>query len=120
MLKELLWRFMVIPALMLMRMVFMIMAFYLRTTGNIVWKGVVEPRPIPGLSSPGTLYTKFIDDNTKTISSRADFEWQINETHMAKTGLEIIKHNIKKNQLENFLSVDEKRRVKYFKPVSTI
>jgi len=83
-------------------------------------ESVEEPRSIPNYLPPGTLYNKFIDDNTKTISSRADFEWQINDTHMAKTGLEIIKHTIKKNQLENFLNIDEKRRVKFLNSIYDI
>lgn len=68
------------------------------------------PRTIPGFNPPGTIYSNFIDDKTTTVNFRGDFEWQINQTHLGKTGLEIIKHNIKKNQLQNFLSIYEDRR----------
>lgn len=75
------------------------------------------PRSIPGFRAPGTIYTNFIDDTTTTLSARGDFEWQINDTHLAKTGLEIIKHHIKKNQLQSFLSIDEKRRGDYLRSI---
>ena len=88
------------------------------------WKfrleSVEEPRSIPGYLPPGYIYNAFIDDTTKILSGRADFEWQINETHMAKTGLEIIKHNINKNQLEDYLNIDEKRRVAYLNSIFDI
>lgn len=66
---------------------------------------VENPRGIPGFSAPGSIYQFFIDDKTTSVNARADFEWQVNETHLAKTGLEIIKHHIKKNQLQNFLTI---------------
>jgi len=71
---------------------------------------VENPRTITGFVAPGTIYSNFVDDLTSTINGRADFEWQINETHLAKTGLEVIKHQIEKNQLQNFLNVYEDRR----------
>ncbi|MEN6445630.1 MAG: carboxypeptidase regulatory-like domain-containing protein [Candidatus Cloacimonas sp.] len=80
-------------------------------------ESVEEPRNIPGYNPPGTIYGRFIDDTTDILSARADFEWQINDTHMAKTGLEIIKHNIKKNQLENYLKIDDKRRTNYLNSI---
>ncbi|MDY0151664.1 MAG: TonB-dependent receptor [Candidatus Cloacimonas sp.] len=80
-------------------------------------ESVEFPRPIPGFKAPGTIYTSFIDDTTTTLSARADFEWQLNDTHLAKSGLEIIKHSIKKNQLQDFLSVDDKRRGDYLRSV---
>ncbi len=78
---------------------------------------VLEPRPVPYFRAPGSIYNEFVDDTTQTISTRADFEWQANETHMAKTGLEIIKYKIKKNQLAGFLSIDDKRRGDYLRSV---
>ncbi len=71
---------------------------------------VEDPRRITGFSAPGSIYTNFVDDMTTTINGRADFEWQVNDTHLAKTGIEIIKHAIEKNQLQNFLSIYEDRR----------
>lgn len=74
---------------------------------------VEDPRGLPGFSAPGTIYSNFIDDQTSTISARADLEWQANDIHLAKTGLEVIKHHIKKDQLQNFLTVYEDRRTAY-------
>jgi len=71
--------------------------------------GLEDPRSIPGFLPPGTIYPYFVNDVTTILSGRADFEWQINETHLAKTGLELIKHNIKKDQLQNFLNVYQDR-----------
>jgi hypothetical protein len=71
--------------------------------------GLEDPRTIPGFLPPGTIYQYFVDDVTTILSGRADFEWQLNETHLAKTGLELIKHNIKKNQLQNFLNIYQDR-----------
>ncbi|MGC9361615.1 MAG: TonB-dependent receptor, partial [Candidatus Syntrophosphaera sp.] len=70
---------------------------------------VEDPRTITGFNAPGSIYQFFVDDVTTIISGRADFEYQVNDTHLAKTGLEIIKHNIQKNQLQNFLTVYEDR-----------
>jgi len=79
-----------------------------------------DPRPIPGFNPPGTIYTNFIDDQTTTMNFRSDFEWQINQTHLAKTGVEIISHNIEKNQLQNFLSIYEDRRQAYLRSIYTL
>lgn len=76
-------------------------------------ESVADPRPIPGFYAPGYIYGSFVDDTTTTISARGDFEWQINDTHLAKTGLEVIKHHIKKNQLEDYLEVDPVRYNQY-------
>ncbi len=70
---------------------------------------VEDPRAVTGFAAPGSIYQYFVDDKTTTLNGRADFEWQINDTHMAKTGLEVIKHIIKKNQLQNFLTIYEDR-----------
>ncbi|PKN73595.1 MAG: hypothetical protein CVU50_02450 [Candidatus Cloacimonetes bacterium HGW-Cloacimonetes-3] len=80
-------------------------------------QGLEVPRAITGFKAPGTIYTSFVDDQTSTISARGDFEWQINETHLGKTGLEIIKHSIKKNQLQSFLTIYEDRRQNYLRSV---
>lgn len=84
---------------------------------EILWtyriQGVEEPRNVVGFRPPGAIYTTFIDDRTSTTSAKADFEWQINDIHQAKTGIEIIKHNIKKDQKFNFLTIYEDRRKAY-------
>jgi len=70
---------------------------------------VEDPRMVTGFTPPGYIYQFFQDDITTSASARADFEWQVNETHLAKTGLELIKHSIKKDQLQNFLNIYEDR-----------
>jgi len=75
------------------------------------------PRGIPGFAAPGSIYSNFINDTTTTVNMRADFEWQINETHLAKTGLEVISHDIQKNQLQNFLTVYEDRRQNFLRSI---
>ncbi len=71
---------------------------------------VEDPRGVVGFRPPGTIYSNFIDDKTTSLNARADFEWQANDTHLAKTGLEVIRHVIEKNQLQNFLGIYEDRR----------
>ncbi|NMD12721.1 MAG: TonB-dependent receptor [Candidatus Cloacimonetes bacterium] len=71
--------------------------------------GVEIARGIPGFVAPGTIYDNFVDDRTTSINTRADFEWQLDEKHLAKTGLEVIKHHIKKNQLQDFLTIYQDR-----------
>jgi len=82
--------------------------------------GVENTRNIPGFNAPGTIYNNFIDDKTVTVSGRADFEWQINEIHLAKTGLELISHRIKKDQLQNFLTIYDDRRQAYLEGIYNI
>lgn len=79
-----------------------------------------NPRTVPGFNPPGTIYQNFIDDNTTTVNFRTDFEWQVNQTHLAKTGFEVISNNIKKNQLNNFLTIYEDRRQAYLRSIYDI
>ncbi len=79
-----------------------------------------DTRPIPGFLAPGSIYTSFIDDKTTTMNFRSDFEWQASQTHLAKTGLEIISHDIQKNQLQSFLTFYEDRRQAYLLDIYTI
>jgi outer membrane receptor protein involved in Fe transport len=84
---------------------------------EVLWlyriQGVEDARGIPGFVPPGTIYSTFIDDKTASTQFKADFEWQVNEIHQAKSGIEIINHSIKKDQIFNFLSVYEDRRKAY-------
>jgi outer membrane receptor protein involved in Fe transport len=73
-------------------------------------QGVENPRNVEGFRAPGTIYPNYINDQTSTINARADFEWQVNDIHQAKSGIELIKHNIKKDQVFNFLTIYEDRR----------
>jgi len=78
---------------------------------------VENPRVVSGFSAPGTIYSNFVDDITNTFSARADFEWQASDIHLAKSGIEIIKHRIKKNQLQNFLTIYDDRRQDYLRGI---
>ncbi len=83
-------------------------------------QGVENPRNVEGFVAPGTIYTTFIDDQTSTLSGRADFEYQVNDIHQAKSGFELIKHSIKKDQIFNFLTVYEDRRQAYLNGIYNI
>lgn len=71
--------------------------------------GVEDPRSVIGFVAPGSIYDNFVDDVSSQTNVRADFEYQINDIHLAKTGVEVIKHSIKKNQLQSFLTIYEDR-----------
>jgi len=71
--------------------------------------GVEDPRAVSGFVAPGSIYDNFVDDVSSQTNVRADFEYQINDIHLAKTGFEVISHNIKKNQLQSFLTIYEDR-----------
>ncbi len=71
--------------------------------------GVEDPRGVIGFVAPGSIYDNFVDDVSSQTNVRADFEYQINDIHLAKTGVEVIKHSIKKNQLQSFLTIYEDR-----------
>ena len=71
--------------------------------------GVEEPRGLSGFVAPGSIYDNFVDDVSSQTNVRADFEYQISDIHLAKTGFEVIKHSIKKNQLQSFLTIYEDR-----------
>ena len=64
-------------------------------------------------NEPGSIYGAYFDDENRTISLRSDFEYQVNEVHGLKTGLEIIKHKIKKDRLFNPWVVDAFRHNAY-------
>jgi outer membrane receptor protein involved in Fe transport len=83
-------------------------------------QGVENPRYVEGFVPPGSIYTTFIDDQTSILTARADFEWQVNDIHQTKTGFELIKHSIKKDQIFNFLTVYEDRRQAYLKEIYNI
>jgi outer membrane receptor protein involved in Fe transport len=68
-----------------------------------------DPLSIPNFNAPGTIWANFIDDNTKAVNFRTDYEYQLNEIVGFKSGFEAIKYTIKKNQLTGFLSKNTKR-----------
>ncbi|MDN5354522.1 MAG: hypothetical protein PWQ09_1278 [Candidatus Cloacimonadota bacterium] len=71
----------------------------------------------PYFAAPGTIYPNNIDDETQTFSFRSDFEYQYNQIHGFKTGIEIIKHDIRKNRQYNPWDIDAFRYDEYLKAV---
>ena len=77
-----------------------------------------DPQDVGGyFNEPGSIYGAYYDDENQTISLRSDFEYQVNEVHGLKTGLEIIKHKIKKDRLFNPWVVDDYRYDAYLDEV---
>lgn len=62
---------------------------------------------------PGSIYGFFQDDENNILTLRSDFEYQLNQIHGLKTGFELIKHYIKKNQVLSPWRVDETRYQEY-------
>ncbi len=58
---------------------------------------------------PGTVWGTYIDDSNQMIQLRTDVEYQANETHGLKSGFELIKHTIEKDQWRNPWDLSENR-----------
>ncbi|MCK5051506.1 MAG: TonB-dependent receptor [Candidatus Cloacimonetes bacterium] len=58
---------------------------------------------------PGTVWGTYIDDSNEMLQLRSDVEYQANETHGLKTGFEVIRHTIKKDQWRNPWDLSEGR-----------
>ena len=70
---------------------------------NYIWKyddGTGETINIP-FTIPGSVWGTYIDDSNQMIQFRSDVEYQVNETHGLKSGFEMIKHKIEKDQWRN-------------------
>ena len=97
--------------------------FFNRYPGSSEWTynigGLQDPRSISGTVSsfraPGTIWDNFIDDESAQYSFRGDYEHQISQIVGMKTGLEVIQHDIQKNQLGGFLSRYEERFQNYLR-----
>ena len=76
-----------------------------------------DPPTIPGFRAPGYIYTNFVDDRTTSINLRGDVEWAIDKINSAKTGFELTKYIIEKNQIENFTTIYNDRRDAYLKSI---
>jgi len=77
--------------------------------------GLAEPRNISGFRPPGTIWDNFIDDESAQYSFRGDYEYQISQIVGMKTGLEVIHHDIRKNQLGGFLTRYEERFLSFLR-----
>jgi outer membrane receptor protein involved in Fe transport len=73
--------------------------FYDSSQWNYRVFGSESPRSIVGFRQPGSYYTQFIDDQTTTMTLRADFEYQLNVINNIKSGFEITRHEITKDRL---------------------
>ncbi|MBC8416228.1 MAG: TonB-dependent receptor [Candidatus Cloacimonetes bacterium] len=62
---------------------------------------------------PGTVWGTYIDDENQVYQLRSDVEYQVNETHGLKSGFEVIKHHIKKDQWRNPWDLSDARYEDY-------
>ncbi len=67
------------------------------------WKytvlGSTDELNIPTYQAPGTIYSETFNDVTENLQFRADFEYQYNDIHGFKTGLEIQQHWLEKDRI---------------------
>ncbi len=82
--------------------------------------GLTDPRPVLNFAAPGTIFTTYQDDQTRVYTLRTDFEYQYNEIHGFKTGIEVIKNHIKKNTLASFTSIDANRWDNYLREYGVV
>jgi outer membrane receptor protein involved in Fe transport len=79
-----------------------------------------EPRFIQNFRAPGTIWDNLVDDISRQYSMRADFEYQVSQIVSAKTGFEIIQHDIQKNQLQGFTRVYDNREDMFLQGLTPI
>lgn len=77
-----------------------------------------QERSVPGFIRPGNIYQFHQDDDHTMYALRADLEYHPNEIHALKTGFEVQKHEIRKNQLINAGDIDRFRYMEYLKNVA--
>ncbi len=63
--------------------------------------GSDRERSIAGFTAPGSYWSRFINDETTTMTLRTDFEYQMNLINNIKSGFEITRHDIRKDRLFN-------------------
>ena len=68
---------------------------------------------------PGAIFGFFQDDENSILNLRTDFEYQLNQVHGFKTGFELIKHNIQKNQITSPWTLNQYRYVEYLSNYAT-
>jgi outer membrane receptor protein involved in Fe transport len=83
-------------------------------------QGLEDAQTVEGFYAPGYIFDTFINDKTSTFNFRADLEYQLNSIHLAKTGFEVYKHHIVKDQLGGFLTGYEGRFQNYLKGIIDI
>ncbi len=68
---------------------------------------------------PGTISGYYADDENSVMTLRTDFEYQLNQIHGFKTGIEVTNHYIRKNQWSSPWTIDETRYVAYLEDYGT-
>jgi outer membrane receptor for ferrienterochelin and colicin len=72
-----------------------------------------QEKPIGDFVRPGTIFGNYVDDENQVLNMRADLEFQLNQIHGFKTGVEVIKHTIRKNQIASPWDIDAFRYEDY-------
>lgn len=72
---------------------------------------------IADFAEPGSVWGTYIDDENSIFTFKADYEYQYNQIHGFKSGIELIKHYIKKDRLFNPWSVDAYRFSEYLSDI---
>ncbi|MEA1973917.1 MAG: TonB-dependent receptor, partial [Candidatus Cloacimonadota bacterium] len=83
-------------------------------------QGQVDNSSVFGYVAPGTIYAGNVDDETSILDIKGDFEYQYNMVHGFKTGVEIIKHHIVKDQWSSPWVVDTGRYQRYLADYGTV
>lgn len=89
---------------------------------NLEWSYLSDgtEKTVPGYNQPGSVYNTNVDDETQTFSFKTDFEYQPNQIHGIKTGIEIIKYSIKKDRLYNPWIINETRYDSYLSTATPV
>jgi len=72
-----------------------------------------QEKPAINFVRPGAIFGFFQDDENSILTLRSDFEYQLNDIHGFKTGIELIKHQIKKNQVTSPWTLNQFRYDEY-------
>ncbi|MCK4956247.1 MAG: carboxypeptidase regulatory-like domain-containing protein, partial [Candidatus Cloacimonetes bacterium] len=72
-------------------------------------------KDVPGYVRPGRVFSFNSNDENTITTIKSDFEYQYNMIHGFKTGFEVIKHSIKKDQLSNPWKINPNRYDSYLK-----
>ncbi len=62
-------------------------------------QGATDEITVPTFQAPGSMYSEIFNDKTENLQFRTDFEYQYNDIHGFKTGLEIQQHWLEKDRV---------------------
>ncbi len=60
--------------------------------------GSTDEPGVPTFTAPGTIYSETFNDKTENLQFRADYEYQLNDIHGFKTGIEVQQHWLEKDR----------------------